>query len=280
MFDISTVQLDWQGLNLKLETGLFARQADGAVVATLGSTSVLCTVCASKNSDPTIDFFPLSVHYIEKAYAAGKIPGGFFKREGRPSEIEILNSRLIDRPMRPLFHKSFKNETQIVCTVLNYDGENDPAICAMIGASAATTIAGLPFLGPIACSRVGYNEGEYILNPTKEELVESELDLVVAGTRDGVLMVESEASELPEDIMLGAVQFGFREFRCVIDKIIELAESSAKDSWVVDEPKQPSYINDLKSEAEKSFGPIYKIKEKKRRNDSLNKTRNDESNGF
>ena len=275
MFDISTVQLDWQGLNLKLETGLFARQADGAVVATLGSTSVLCTVCASKNSDPTIDFFPLSVHYIEKAFAAGKIPGGFFKREGRPSEIEILNSRLIDRPMRPLFHKDFKNETQIVCTVLNYDGENDPAICAMIGASAATTIAGLPFLGPIACSRVGYNEGEYILNPTKEELVESELDLVVAGTRDGVLMVESEASELPEDIMLGAVQFGFREFQCVIDKIIELAESSAKDSWVVDAPKQPSYINDLKSEAEKSFGPIYKIKEKKRRNDSLNKTRNE-----
>ena len=183
MFDTSTVQLDWQGLNLKLETGLVARQADGAVVATLGSTSVLCTVCASKNSDPTIDFFPLSVHYIEKAYAAGKIPGGFFKREGRPSEIEILNSRLIDRPMRPLFHKDFKNETQIVCTVLNYDGENDPAICAMIGASAATTIAGLPFLGPIACARVGYNDGEYILNPTREELIESELDLVVAGTQ-------------------------------------------------------------------------------------------------
>jgi len=275
MFDISSVQLDWQGLNLKLETGLMARQADGAVIATLGSTSVLCTVCASKSSDPTIDFFPLSVHYIEKAYAAGKVPGGFFKREGRPSEIEILNSRLIDRPMRPLFHKDFKNETQVVCTVLNYDGENDPAICAMIGASAATTIAGLPFLGPIACARVGYNEGEYILNPTKEELVESELDLVVAGTRDGVLMVESEANELPEDIMLGAVQFGFKEFQCVIDKIIELAEKSAKDSWLIDPPNSPSYIKELQIEAEKSFAPIYKIKEKKKRNESLNKTRSE-----
>ena len=272
MFDISTVQLDWQGLNLKLETGIVARQADGAVVATLGSTSVLCTVCAAKKSDPTIDFFPLSVHYIEKAYAAGKIPGGFFKREGRPSEIEILNSRLIDRPMRPLFHKDFKNETQIVCTVLNYE-ENDPAICAMIGASAAATIAGLPFLGPIACSRVGYNDGEYILNPTKEELSESELDLVVAGTRDGVLMVESEACELPEDIMLGAVQFGFKEFQCVIDKIIELAEKSAKDSWEIESPDLPSYIKELQKEAEKSFDPIYKIKEKKKRNESLNKTR-------
>ena len=166
--------------------------------------------------------------------------------------------------MRPLFHKDFKNETQIVCTVLNYDGENDPAICAMIGASLATTIAGLPFLGPIACSRVGYNDGEYILNPTKEELSESELDLVVAGTRDGVLMVESEASELPEDIMLGAVQFGFKEFQCVIDKIIELAEKSAKDSWEIESPELPSYIKELQKEAEKSFDPIYKIKEKRK----------------
>ena len=194
MFEIVKVELDWKGLKLKLETGLMARQADGAVLATLGSTSVLCTVCASKNADPNIDFFPLSVHYIEKAYAAGKIPGGYFKREGRPSENEILNSRLIDRPLRPLFHKEFKNETQVICTVINYDGENDPAICAMIGSSAATTIAGLPFLGPLACARVGYSSGEYILNPTVEELDGSELDLVVAGTRDGVLMVESEAS--------------------------------------------------------------------------------------
>ena len=198
-----------------------------------------------------------------------KFLGDFFKREGRPSEIEILNSRLIDRPMRPLFHKDFKNETQIVCTVLNYDGENDPAICAMIGASAATTIAGLPFLGPIACARVGYNDGEYILNPTREELIESELDLVVAGTRDGVLMVESEASELPEDIMLGAVQFGFKEFQPVIDKIIELAENSAKESWEIESPKQPSYIKELENEALKSFVPVYKIKEKKKKEMNL-----------
>ena len=181
MFNTSSVQLDWQGLNLKLETGMIARQADGAVLATLGSTSVLCTVTAAKEADPNIDFFPLSVHYIEKGYAAGKIPGGFFKREGRPSEIEILNSRLIDRPMRPLFHKDYNNETQVICTVINYDGENDPAICAMIGASAAATISGIPFLGPIASARVGFSDGEFILNPTKEELNESELDLVVSG---------------------------------------------------------------------------------------------------
>mgnify|MGYP001290315240 FL=1 len=273
MFDISTVQLDWQGLNLKLETGLMARQADGAVLATLGSTSVLCTVCAAKSFNPSNDFFPLSVHYIEKAYSAGKVPGGFFKREGRPSEIEILNSRLIDRPMRPLFHKDFKNETQVVCTVINYDGENDPAICAMIGASAATTIAGLPFLGPIACARVGYTDGEYILNPTKDELSDSDLELVVAGTRDGVLMVESEANQLPEDIMLGAVQFGFKEFQCVIDKIIELAENSAKESWKIISQDYPDYIEDLKKEAKSSLESLYKIKEKKKRNESLNEKR-------
>ena len=273
MFDISTVQLDWQGLNLKLETGLMARQADGAVLATLGSTSVLCTVCAAKSFNPSNDFFPLSVHYIEKAYSAGKVPGGFFKREGRPSEIEILNSRLIDRPMRPLFHKDFKNETQVVCTVINYDGENDPAICAMIGASAATTIAGLPFLGPIACARVGYTDGEYILNPTKDELSDSDLDLVVAGTRDGVLMVESEANQLPEDIMLGAVQFGFKEFQCVIDKIIELAENSAKESWKIISPEYPDYIENLKKEAKSSLESLYKIKEKKKKNESLNEKR-------
>ena len=235
MFNISTVELDWKGLSLKLETGLVARQADGAVTCTLGGTVVLCTVTASRESDNGNDFFPLSVHYIEKAYSAGKIPGGFFKREGRPSENEILSSRLIDRPIRPLFHGDFKNETQVICTVINYDGENDPSICAMIGASAAITISGLPFLGPLACARVGYMDGEYILNPTKEEQKDSELDLVVAGTRDGVLMVESEANQLDEKIMLGAVQFGFKEFQCVIDKIIELAEIAAKDSWQIPE---------------------------------------------
>ncbi len=280
MFNVSSVQLDWQGLNLKLETGMIARQSDGAVLATLGNTSVLCTVNASKESDPNIDFFPLSVHYIEKAYAAGKIPGGFFKREGRPSEIEILNSRLIDRPMRPLFHKDFKNETQIICTVLNYDGENDPAICSLIGASAATTIAGLPFLGPIAAARVGFSDGEFILNPTKEELNESELDLVVSGTKSGVLMVESEAKELSEEIMLGAVQFGHKESQCVIDKIIELAEKSAKDSWEVKPKEKLTFHSDLEALAKKTFEPIYKIKEKKKRNNSLNDARNQIANKF
>ena len=246
MFDISSVELDWKGLTLKLETGLMARQADGAVTCTLGGTVVLCTVSAKREFDKGIDFFPLSVHYIEKAYSAGKIPGGFFKREGRPSESEILSSRLIDRPIRPLFHSDFKNETQVICTVINYDGENDPAICAMIGTSAAITISGMPFLGPLACARVGYMDGEYILNPTKDELKDSELDLVVAGTRDGVLMVESEANELDEKMMLGAVQFGFKEFQNVIDKIIELAEKSAKDSWKVSEGEKPDFLKKLK----------------------------------
>ena len=269
MFNIASVELDWKGLTLKLETGMIARQADGAVKCSLGGTVVLCTVSASRDFDVSNDFFPLSVHYIEKSYSAGKIPGGFFKREGRPAENEILTSRLIDRPIRPLFHQDFKNETQVVCTVINYDGENDPSICAMIGASAAITISGLPFLGPLACSRVGYMDGEYILNPTKEELNESELDLVVAGTRDGVLMVESEANELDEKIMLGAVQFGFKEFQSVIDSIIELAEKSAKDSWEVVKKEDPKYIDKLIKLSNKELTPIYKIKEKKKRNESL-----------
>ena len=269
MFNIASVELDWKGLTLKLETGMIARQADGAVKCSLGGTVVLCTVSASRDVDVSNDFFPLSVHYIEKSYSAGKIPGGFFKREGRPAENEILTSRLIDRPIRPLFHQDFKNETQVVCTVINYDGENDPSICAMIGASAAITISGLPFLGPLACSRVGYMDGEYILNPTKEELNESELDLVVAGTRDGVLMVESEANELDEKIMLGAVQFGFKEFQSVIDSIIELAEKSAKDSWELIKRDVPEYTEKLRNLSQKELTPIYKIKEKKKRNESL-----------
>ncbi len=269
MFNIASVELDWKGLALKLETGMIARQADGAVKCSLGGTVVLCTVSASRDLDVSNDFFPLSVHYIEKSYSAGKIPGGFFKREGRPAENEILTSRLIDRPIRPLFHNDFKNETQVVCTVINYDGENDPSICAMIGASAAITISGLPFLGPLACARVGYMDGEYILNPTKEELSESELDLVVAGTRDGVLMVESEANELDEKIMLGAVQFGFKEFQSVIDSIIDLAEKSAKDSWEVVKREDPEYIEKLRNISKKELAPIYNIKEKKKRNESL-----------
>ena len=269
MFKIFNEKLDWHGLKLELETGKLARQADGAVISSLGGTKVLCTVCAAKTADPALDFFPLSVHYIEKAYAAGKIPGGFFKREGRPSEIETLNSRLIDRPLRPLFHPDFKNETQVICTVLNYDLENDPGICALIGASAALTISGLPFLGPVGCSRVGYKDGEYILNPTTEEMQETELDLVVAGTRNGVLMVESEANQLPEDIMLGAVKFGHAQFQPVINSIIKLAESSAKDSWVVPEQIEPDYVDKLKKMSVPELQKVYKIKEKKERQSKI-----------
>ena len=274
MFKTITKELDWQGLKLTLETGTIARQADGAVLAKLGSTSVLCTVCAVKKSDSSQDFFPLSVHYVEKAYAAGKIPGGFFKREGRPSEIETLNSRLIDRPLRPLFHNNFNNETQVVCTVLNYDLENDPAICAMIGASAALTISGLPFLGPVGCARVGYINGDYILNPTVEEMKETELDLVVAGTRNGVLMVESEANQLSEDIMLGAVKFGSDQFQPVIDSIISLAEESAKESWVIEEEKTPEFFDELRKEITPELKKIYSIKEKSKRSNSLDELKN------
>ena len=269
MFNIVKKELDWQGLSLTLETGHIARQAEGAVLVKLGGTSVLCTVTAEKNADPSKDFFPLSVHYIEKAYAAGKIPGGFFKREGRPTEIETLNSRLIDRPLRPLFHKSYNNETQVICTVLNYDSENDPSICAMIGASAALTISGLPFLGPVGGARVGYLNGDYILNPTIEEMKETELDLVVAGTRNGVLMVESEANQLSEEIMLGAVKFGFDQFQPVIDTIISLAESAAKESWAIEELKDPEYFVDLEKEITSSLEKIYKIKEKSKRSNEL-----------
>ena len=265
MFKIFKETLDWQGLKLEIETGKIARQADGAVIVSLGKTSVLCTVSASRKVDPSIDFFPLSVHYIEKAYSAGKIPGGFFKREGRPSEVETLNSRLIDRPLRPLFHPDFKNETQIICNVLSYDKENDPSICAMIGASAALTISGLPFLGPVGCARVGYTDGEFILNPTIEEMLETDLDLVVAGTRNGVLMVESEAKELPEEIMLGAVKFGFEQFQPVIKSIIKLAESAAKDSWEIPEKIVPKFFPLLKKESKEHLEKIYKVKEKKNR---------------
>ena len=269
MFNIINEKLNWKGLKLELETGQIARQAEGAVLATLGKTKVLCTVTAAKSSDPSLDFFPLSVHYIEKSYAAGKIPGGFFKREGRPSEIETLNSRLIDRPLRPLFHQDYNNETQVVCTVLNYDLENDPSICALIGASAALTVSGLPFLGPVGASRVGFKDGEYILNPTVEELKETELDLVVAGTRNGVLMVESEANELSEEIMLGAVKFGHEQFQPVIDSIIKLAESSAKDSWDIPKVEKPSFFSKLLKEATPKIEEIYKIKEKNLRSNKL-----------
>src|SRR5882762_2505271 len=207
MFHVYRKELIWGGRRLVLETGKIARQADGAVLVTYGETTVLCTAVAMKTAKPGQDFFPLTVNYQEKTFAAGKIPGGFFKREGRPTEKEVLTSRLIDRPIRPLFVDNFKNEVQVVATVLSHDLENDPDIVAMIGCSAALTISGIPFLGPIAAARVGYKDGQYVLNPTIAESDASVLDLVVAGTKEGVLMVESEAKELPEDLMLNAVMF-------------------------------------------------------------------------
>lgn len=243
MFQEFRKEIEWGGRKLTLETGKVARQADGAVIVTYGESKVLCTVVAEKTPKPGIDFFPLAVHYVEKAYAAGKIPGGFFKREGRPSEKETLTSRLIDRPIRPLFANGFKNETQVICTVLSHDLENNPDIAAMIGTSAALTISGAPFLGPIGGCRIGRVDGEFVLNPTAEQMAETDLDLVVAGTRGGVLMVESEAKELSEEQMLDAVMFGHRACQDVIDAIIELAEACAKEPF--DLPEAPEGIDTL-----------------------------------
>ncbi len=229
MFDIQREELEWGGRTLVLETGKMARQADGAVLARYGDTTVLATVVANQEPKPGIDFLPLTVHYQEKFYASGKIPGGYFKREGRPTEKETLVSRLIDRPIRPLFVEGFRCDTQVIVTVLSHDLENDPDIVAMVATSAALTLSGVPFMGPIGGARVGYINGEYVLNPQIDEMPESALDLVVAGTADAVLMVESEAKELSEEVMLGAVMFGHRSFQPVIDAIIRLAERAAKE---------------------------------------------------
>ncbi|KAB0682838.1 polyribonucleotide nucleotidyltransferase [Aureimonas leprariae] len=229
MFKTHKVEIDWGGRRLTLETGKIARQADGAVLATYGETAVLATVVSEKKPKPGFDFFPLTVNYQEKAFAAGKIPGGYFKREGRPSEKETLVSRLIDRPIRPLFAEGYKNDTQVVVTVLQHDLENDPDVLAMVAASAALTLSGVPFMGPIGAARVGYVGGEYKLNPHVDEMPESKLDLVVAGTGEAVMMVESEAQELDEATMLGAVTFGHKSFQPVIDAIIKLAEVAAKE---------------------------------------------------
>jgi polyribonucleotide nucleotidyltransferase len=238
MFNYFRKELDWGGRKLILETGKIARQADGAVLARYGDTIVLCTAVGVHTTKPGQDFFPLTVNYQEKAFAAGKIPGGFFKREGRPSEKEVLVSRLIDRPIRPLFPQGFHNEVQIIATVLSHDLENDPDVVALIGCSAALTLSGIPFFGPIAAARVGYIDGKYVLNPTAEQMGSTKLDLVVAGTAEGVLMVESEAHELSEEVMLGAVTFGHTGFQPVIQAIIELAERAAKEPWPLVEPSE------------------------------------------
>lgn len=244
MFNKHSVEIDWGGRPLKLETGKIARQADGAVVATYGETVVLATVVAAKAPREGVDFLPLTVDYQEKTYAAGRIPGGYFKREGRPTEKETLVSRLIDRPIRPLFVDGWRNETQVIVTVLSHDMENDPDIVALVASSAALTLSGAPFKGPIGAARVGFANDEFILNPTLDEMVDTQLDLVVAGTADAVLMVESEAKELNEDIMLGAVMFGHRHFQPVINAIIELAEKAAK------EPREVTVIDNAALEKE------------------------------
>jgi polyribonucleotide nucleotidyltransferase len=238
LFNYYRKELEWGGRRLVLETGKMARQADGAVLVTYGDSVVLCTAVGVRSVKPGQDFFPLTVNYQEKAFAAGKIPGGFFKREGRPSENEVLVSRLIDRPIRPLFPENFRHEVQVVATVLGHDLENDPDIVAMIGCSAALTLSGIPFFGPVGAARVGYANGEYILNPTLTQTESSALDLVVAGTAEGVLMVESEARELSEEIMLGAVSFGHAAFQPVIGAIIELAEHAAKEPWPLPETSE------------------------------------------
>src|SRR3712207_5686567 len=241
MFDIQREELIWVGRKLVLETGRTDRQADGAVVATYGETTVLATVISAKEQKPGVDFLPLTINYQERTYAAGRIPGGYFKREARPTERETLVSRLIDRPIRPLFVEGYRNDTQVIVTVLSHDLENDPDIVAMVAASAALTLSGVPFMGPVGAARVAYIGGQYKLNPPLQEMETSSLDLVAAGTADAVLMVESEAKELPEDVMLGAVMFGHKHFQPIIEAIIRLAEKAAK------EPRdyQPADVSDV-----------------------------------
>jgi polyribonucleotide nucleotidyltransferase len=265
MFDIHRVQLDWGGRPLVLETGRMARLADGAVLAKYGETTVLAAVVSAKEPKEGIDFLPLTVNYQEKFYAAGRIPGGYFKREGRPTEKETLVSRLIDRPVRPLFLKGYRCDTQVIVTTLSHDLENDPDIVAMAAASAALTLSGVPFMGPIGAARVGFINNEYVLNPQLDEMPESQLDLVVAGTADAVLMVESEAKELSEDVMLGAVMFGHRHFQPVIDAIIRLAEKAAKEPRDFAPAKEEELEKEMLGLIEQDLRAAYAIAQKQQR---------------
>src|ERR1700685_43679 len=269
MFDIHRVQLDWGGRNLTLETGRIARQADGAVLATYGETSVLAAVVAAKQPKEGIDFLPLTVNYTEKYYAAGRIPGGYFKRERGPTEKDTLTSRLIDRPIRPLFADGWRCDTQVTITVLSHDQENDPDIVAMVAASAALTLSGAPFMGPIGGARVGFINNEYVLNPTLDEMKESQLDLVIAGTQDAVMMVESEAKELSEEIMLGAVMFGHRHFQPVIGAIIKLAEKAAKEPRELVVADNKALEKEILGIAEKDLRAAYAIVRKQDRQDAV-----------
>ena len=249
MFKIYKKEIEVEGKKITLETGKIARQADGAVIAKCGETIVLATAVGAKKVNPDVDYFPLSVNYQEKYYAAGKIPGGYFKREARPTESETLISRLIDRPIRPLFPEEFKNEVQVLPTVISYDKENEADILSIIAASAALAISGMPFLGPVGASRVGYINGHYVLNPSKEQLRNSKLDLVVAGTKEAVLMVESEASGLTEEEMLNAVKFGHEGFMPIIKLIEDLVKECKKPDWVLEKKD----LSEIKKRLEKDF---------------------------
>ncbi|MGQ0590051.1 MAG: polyribonucleotide nucleotidyltransferase, partial [Sphingosinicella sp.] len=274
MFNMKKVEIEWGGKTLTLETGRVARQADGAVLATYGETVVLCAVTAARSVKEGQDFFPLTVHYQEKFSAAGRIPGGFFKRERGATEKETLTSRLIDRPIRPLFPEGFLNEINVIAQVLSYDGETESDILAMIAASAALTISGVPFMGPIAAARVGYKDGEYQLNPSMDEVREGALDLVVAGTHDAVMMVESEARELSEEVMLGAVMFAHRECQKVIEAIIGLAEKAAKDPWELAPAADVSAAKQrLKDLIGKDLEAAYKLTNKSERQNAINEAR-------
>ncbi len=282
MFDVKNVEIEWAGRKLKLETGKIARQADSTVIATYGGTTVMCNVVAAKEANPDMDFFPLTVNYQEKYYSVGKIPGGFFKREARPTEKETLVSRLIDRPVRPLFHKDFKNETQVTCTVLSHDQENDSDVVAMVAASAALTLSGLPFLGPLGAIKIGFIDDEFVVNPSKSQLSNSKLELVLAGTKEGVLMIESEAHELSEKQMLDAVVLGQENYKTVIEAIISLAKKAAKEPWELKEKDEeiknlPSKINE---DFGKGFVDAYKITEKQKRSEKLSSLRNEISEKF
>ncbi|MCB2124294.1 MAG: polyribonucleotide nucleotidyltransferase, partial [Rhodobacteraceae bacterium] len=275
MFNVTRKSIQWGQETLTLETGKVARQADGSVIATLGETSVMANVTFAKQAKPGQDFFPLTVHYQEKTYAAGKIPGGFFKREGRPSEKETLTSRLIDRPIRPLFVEGFKNEVLIICTVLSHDLVNDPDIVAMIAASAALTISGVPFMGPIGAARVGFANGAYVLNPEVSDMdqlrmnPEQRLDLVVAGTKDAVMMVESEAYELSEAEMLGAVKFGHEQMQPVIDLIIDFAEEAAKEPFDYQPADYSALYAKVKAAGEAQMRAAFAIRDKQERTNAI-----------
>ncbi len=273
MFDTKTVSVEWGGKTLTLETGRIARQADGAVLATYGETVVLCAVTAAKSVKEGQDFFPLTVHYQEKFSAAGRIPGGFFKRERGATEKETLVSRLIDRPIRPLFPEGFYNEINVICQVLSYDGETEADIVAMVAASAALTISGVPFMGPIGAARVGFKDGEYQLNPSMSAVGEGRLDLVVAATQDAVMMVESEAKELTEEEMLGAVMFAHDESRKVISAIIDLAEQAAKDPWELNIADNSAVKAEIKALIGEDVAAAYKLTNKSARSDALNAAR-------